>query len=87
MSPEEVKMALSKVAGKRVPHSHRVPVHERRQQSRNTFHGESDQPSVSQHCSETVSSIVISDSLSEEESNEKNTTPEIKNDLLKKFKM
>ena len=36
---------------------------------------------------ETVSSIVISDSLSEEESNEKNTTPEIKNDLLKKFKM
>ena len=87
LSPEEVKMALSKVAGKRVPHSHRVPVHERRQQWRNTFHGESDQQSVSQHCSETVSSIVISDSLSEEESNEKNATPEIGNDVLKKFKM
>ena len=80
-------MALSKVEGKRVQHSHRVPVHERKQQWRNTFHGESDQPSVSQHCSETVSSIVISDSLSEEESNEKDATPEIVNDVLKKFKM
>ena len=59
LSPDEVKKALSKVVGKRVRDSQRVPIHERRLQCRNTFQDESDQPSVSEHCSQIVPCIVL----------------------------
>ena len=46
LPPDEFKRTLSKVAGKRVRDSHRVPIHERRLQHSNRFQDESDHPSV-----------------------------------------
>ena len=69
LPPDEVKRTLSKVVGKRVRDSHRVPIHERRLQHSNTFQDESDQPSMPKHGSEIVCSIILSDNMSEEESN------------------
>ena len=92
LPPDEVKRTLSKVVGKRVRDSHRVPIHERRLQHSNTFQDESDQPSVPEHGSEIVPSIVLSDNMSEEESNEDEDTLETvsKNvhahEVLKNFK-
>lgn len=92
LSPDEVKKALSKAVGKRVRDSHRVPIHERRLQYRNTFQDESDQPSVSEHCSQIVPCIVLSDTMSEEESNENEDTLETvsgnvhAHEVLKNFK-
>lgn len=74
LSPDEVKKALSKVAGKRVRDSHRVPIHQRRLQCRNKFQDESNRHSVSEHCSQTVPCIVLPDS--DEENNENEDTLE-----------
>ena len=74
LSPDEVKKALSKVAGKRVRDSHRVPIHQRRLQCRNKFQDQSNRLSVSEHCSQTVPCIVLPDS--DEENNENEDTLE-----------
>ena len=76
LPPDEVKKALSKVVGKLVRDSHHVPSHERRLQNSNTFRDESDQPLVPEHKSELVPSIVLSDNMSEEESNKDEDTME-----------
>ncbi|XP_067046769.1 uncharacterized protein [Acropora muricata] len=92
LPPDEVKRTLSKVIGKRVCDSHRVPIHERRLQHSNTFQDESDQPSMPEHGSEIVCSIILSDNMSEKESNKDEDTLETvsKNvhahEVLKNFK-
>lgn len=90
LSPDEVKKALSKVAGERVRDSHRVPIHQRRLQCRNKFQDESNQLSVSEHYSQTVPCIVLPDS--DEENNENEDTLETvsgnvhAHEVLKDFK-
>ena len=91
LSPDEVKKALSKVAGERVRDSHRVPIHQRRLQCRNKFQDESNRLSVSEHYSQTVPCIVLPDS--DEENNENEDTLETvsgnvhAHEVLKDFKV